>query len=137
MMIIDTDSHIIEAADLWTSRMSRSKWGDLVPHVRWDDATQMEAWFVGTGGPVAGTNYVLMVDNTIGRGSSADIVVSDGSLSRIHTRIVFVDGKFVLQDMGSTNGSIVNGVLVHSHALVGGDIVKLGNAVFRFETKKP
>lgn len=97
----------------------------------------LEAWFVGTAGPVTGMNYVLMVDNTIGRGSSADIVVSDGSLSRMHTRVVFANGKFVLQDMGSTNGSMVNGVLVHSHALVEGDIVKLGNAVFRFETKKP
>jgi hypothetical protein len=47
MMIIDTDSHIIEAPDLWTARMSKSKWGDSIPTVRWDEKTQMEAWFVG------------------------------------------------------------------------------------------
>ena len=47
MMIIDTDSHIIEAPDLWTSRMSKKKWGDSIPNVRWDEKTQMEAWFVG------------------------------------------------------------------------------------------
>jgi pSer/pThr/pTyr-binding forkhead associated (FHA) protein len=39
--------------------------------------------------------------------------------------------------MGSTNGSEVNGQIVSSHALADGDIVKLGVAVFRFETKKP
>ena len=37
--IIDTDSHLVEPPDLWTSRMS-SKWGDLVPHVKWDDDCQ-------------------------------------------------------------------------------------------------
>ena len=52
--IIDTDSHLVEPPDLWTSRMS-AKWGDLVPRVRWDDDAQEEAWFVGDQrlGPVA------------------------------------------------------------------------------------
>ena len=44
--IIDTDTHVVEPPDLWTSRLS-SKWGDLVPHVRWDDAVGEEAWFTG------------------------------------------------------------------------------------------
>jgi uncharacterized protein len=44
--IIDTDTHLVEPPDLWTSRMSK-KWGDLVPSVRWDDDAQEEAWFVG------------------------------------------------------------------------------------------
>ena len=45
--IIDTDTHVVEPPDLWTSRVS-SKWGDLVPHVEWDDDKQEEAWFTGT-----------------------------------------------------------------------------------------
>ena len=44
--VIDTDAHLVEPPDLWTSRMSK-KWGDLVPSVRWDDDAQEEAWFVG------------------------------------------------------------------------------------------
>ena len=35
--VIDTDTHVIEPPDLWTSRISVKKWGDLVPHVRYDD----------------------------------------------------------------------------------------------------
>jgi Ca-activated chloride channel family protein len=97
----------------------------------------VKASLVGVGGPVAQMQYELMQDNTIGRSTSADIPVADGSLSRVHTRIVFVDGKYVLQDMGSTNGTMVNGHIVSSQALADGDIVKLGIAVFRFETKKP
>ncbi|EME67027.1 amidohydrolase 2 [Rhodococcus ruber BKS 20-38] len=44
--IIDTDTHVVEPPDLWTSRMSTKKWGDLVPHVRWDDQRGDQAWFV-------------------------------------------------------------------------------------------
>ncbi|MBS9376317.1 amidohydrolase family protein [Rhodococcus sp. B50] len=43
--IIDTDTHVVEPPDLWTSRMSK-KWGDLVPHVRRDEERGDEAWFV-------------------------------------------------------------------------------------------
>src|SRR5437899_448319 len=34
--VIDTDTHLVEPPDLWTSRMS-PKYGDLIPHVEWDD----------------------------------------------------------------------------------------------------
>jgi uncharacterized protein len=45
--IIDSDTHVIEPADLWTSRLSLDKWGTLVPHVRWDDETAEEVWYFG------------------------------------------------------------------------------------------
>ena len=44
--VIDADTHLVEPPDLWTSRMS-SKWGDLVPHVEWDEQNGDEAWFIG------------------------------------------------------------------------------------------
>jgi predicted TIM-barrel fold metal-dependent hydrolase len=46
--VIDTDTHMMEAADLWTSRISVKKWGDLVPHVRWDPETQEDSWYFGS-----------------------------------------------------------------------------------------
>jgi predicted TIM-barrel fold metal-dependent hydrolase len=45
--VIDTDTHVIEPYDLWTSRISVAKYGDQVPHVRWDEALQEDAWFFG------------------------------------------------------------------------------------------
>lgn len=42
--IIDVDTHVVEPPDLWTSRMPKS-YGDRVPHIRWDDSTQEEAWY--------------------------------------------------------------------------------------------
>ena len=45
--VVDADTHIIEPYDLWTSRMSVSKWGDLVPHVVWDEGMGREVWVTG------------------------------------------------------------------------------------------
>jgi hypothetical protein len=43
---IDADSHIIEPEDLFTSRVS-AKWGDLVPHVRFDAEHEEDVWYIG------------------------------------------------------------------------------------------
>jgi predicted TIM-barrel fold metal-dependent hydrolase len=45
--VIDADTHIIEPYDLWTSRISVKKYGDLVPHVRWDEDAKEDAWYFG------------------------------------------------------------------------------------------
>jgi predicted TIM-barrel fold metal-dependent hydrolase len=44
--VADVDSHIIEPADLWTSRAS-PRWGDLVPHVRFHERRQEDYWYIG------------------------------------------------------------------------------------------
>ena len=72
----------------------------------------------------------------IGRSSANEIAVHSGALSRNHTRILFVDDGYLLQDMGSTNGSRVNHASVSSAKLAHGDVVELGDAVFRFELVK-
>jgi uncharacterized protein len=45
--IIDADSHISEPADLWTSRVSMQKWGEMVPHVQYDESIKEDRWFMG------------------------------------------------------------------------------------------
>jgi len=47
LKVIDTDTHIVEPYDLWTSRISVKKYGDAVPHVRFDPNTQEDAWYFG------------------------------------------------------------------------------------------
>jgi predicted TIM-barrel fold metal-dependent hydrolase len=46
LRVIDADSHVVEPPDLWTSRMS-SKFGDLVPHVVFNEARGLEMWRIG------------------------------------------------------------------------------------------
>jgi predicted TIM-barrel fold metal-dependent hydrolase len=44
--VIDVDTHISEPHDVWVDRVPR-KWGDKVPHVRNDPATQRDYWYIG------------------------------------------------------------------------------------------
>lgn len=44
--VIDTDTHLIEPADLWTERLPKA-WGTDVLHVKWDEKSQSDLWFFG------------------------------------------------------------------------------------------
>jgi FHA domain len=69
----------------------------------------------------------------IGRHSTCDVVLSDLSVSRRHARLVFRDGKWVLQDLQSTNGTVVNGTSVGRFELRPGDRLVLGNVHLRID----
>lgn len=91
------------------------------------------AFLVGLTGPVAGQRIELWTENSIGRGSHNEILVADASLSRVHARVLALGDMFVLQDVGSSNGTLVNGQPVTTHALAPGDVVTLGKVELRFE----
>lgn len=64
----------------------------------------------------------------IGRSSQCDIVVTDPTVSRRHARLILRDGKWILQDLASTNGSHLNGRRVGRCELRPGDELYLGEA---------
>jgi hypothetical protein len=100
----------------------------------------IKAALVGISGPLAGNRFPVFTETLIGRSPSCAIPVASGALSRNHARIMFVTDHFVVQDLGSTNGTQVNGADIHSHRLAHGDVIKLGDAELRFELasfKKP
>lgn len=68
---------------------------------------------------------------TIGRGADADIRINDPGISRQHARIV-VDGpadepRITIDDLGSTNGILVDGHRVHTASLAEGTRIEMGN----------
>jgi hypothetical protein len=70
----------------------------------------------------------------VGRGDESEIVLVDPSVSRAHA-IVEVDGaQPVVRDLGSTNGTFVNGRRVSVEALRDGDELLFGNTRMRFES---
>jgi hypothetical protein len=69
----------------------------------------------------------------IGRLPECDIVISDPGASRRHATITREDGgEYVLTDLGSTNGTIVNDEPVGEHVLSNGDRITIGNTVLEF-----
>ena len=82
-------------------------------------------------GPNPGSVYTLDADQiTIGRDSANEISVNDAEVSRRHARLAFQGGKYVLDDMGSTNGTFVNGQrLTGPWVLKSGEVVSLGEQI--------
>ncbi|MCU1503029.1 MAG: hypothetical protein JWM12_2383 [Ilumatobacteraceae bacterium] len=71
---------------------------------------------------------------TIGRLPDCSIPVNDPNVSRRHTEVRPVGSSFVLVDLGSTNGTKVNGMRINGeHVLNDGDIVSVGSTHLRFE----
>jgi pSer/pThr/pTyr-binding forkhead associated (FHA) protein len=64
----------------------------------------------------------------IGRHHGCDVIVDEPTVSRRHARLVFRDHKWIVQDLTSTNGTIVNGTRVGRCELRPGDSVVLGRA---------
>lgn len=72
--------------------------------------------------------------NLIGRLADCAIQISDGNTSRHHAQIHRAGSGFIITDLGSTNGTYVNGVrLTADHRLADGDIVTVGSVSLRFE----
>ncbi len=83
-----------------------------------------------------GDEHVHVFDGsglTIGRAADNDLVLADSRVSRHHARIAGRRGTLVYADLGSTNGSRVNGVQVGELVLGAGDRIEVGDTVIVVE----
>lgn len=69
----------------------------------------------------------------IGRGRGADLVIAEPTMSRAHAAIGFDGSHFFVQDLGSTNGTRVNGSREEKALLKSGDEVQLGKLALTVE----
>lgn len=75
--------------------------------------------------PRSGTGF------TIGRDSACNLLLADATVSRVHARLEWAAGGWLLTDLGSMNGTRVNGWLVRDPVRVrGGDLVRFGLTQF-------
>jgi FhaA, N-terminal domain/FHA domain len=80
-----------------------------------------------------GRTYPLAIGQTvIGRGDQANMRLPDVGISRRHARLDFDGSQVVLTDLGSTNGTMVNGQRVSAVALNPGDMIQLGTTTLTF-----
>ncbi len=84
-------------------------------------------------GPFAGRVVALPKEMvTVGRAPDNDVVVSDPATSGRHGRIEVRAGAFWISDLGSTNGTLVNGEPVIEKQLSDGDLIAIGQNTMRF-----
>ena len=123
------------------------------PPVDYEDATGLHVASAGLGGPPrdadlgppklrvhtaaglrAGSAYDLSDGALLGRGDGADIRLEDAFASTRHARLVPEGDVIVLEDLGSTNGTYLNGEPLRGpQPLHIGDRIKIGDSEFSFE----
>ena len=101
-----------------------------------------QASIVLLSGDDSGAEFVLeQPSTTLGRGESADLRFDDASMSSEHAALEFFDSGIRLRDLGSMNGTTLNGGDVRAAELKSGDRFQLGSHEFQFvlvgRPKKP
>jgi two-component system cell cycle response regulator len=92
------------------------------------DAQPAAACLVVLSGSNVGEMYRIEKDQVvIGRGDKVDLRLVDDGISREHVRISKDEGRIVLEDLGSTNGTYCNGRRVERHPLTEGDKILIGS----------
>lgn len=80
-----------------------------------------------TSGPEEGRRFSVDRPLVVGRSREADVVILDDFVSDFHARFALSDGRVTLQDLGSTNGTFVNGERVKTRvAIMPGDDIVIG-----------
>jgi pSer/pThr/pTyr-binding forkhead associated (FHA) protein len=90
----------------------------------------------GGGGLRAGSAFELDGSATIGRSPAVEIQIDDPFASGRHARIYERGGLFYVEDMGSTNGTYLNGKKLASQELLRAeDRIRIGDTEFRYEQR--
>lgn len=97
-------------------------------------AKSVDGLLIVVRGTPQGKKFILKGNNfIIGRDKTADISLNDPNMSRHHARITIAGGKYILEDMGSRNGTLVNDEkLSDVHPLENEDMIRMGTSVLKF-----
>jgi hypothetical protein len=98
-----------------------------------------DAWLISErgGGLEQGQRFDLIGGLSVGRSRDADVQIEDRYASGIHARVFSRDGHFYVEDMNSTNGTLLNDATLKGEAeLLDGDVLRIGDTEFRLETSR-
>ena len=116
--------------------VARALWRDLRASVAGAGASLGRLIVTSTtdGGPPTGTNYPLDAVNSIGRDVNNSIVIDDTYVSADHALLTFRGRAWYVEDLGSTNGTFVNGGQVDGLSpLAFGDEIQIGQVRLRLD----
>src|SRR5215831_18026507 len=72
---------------------------------------------------------------TIGRADTVDLRLESSNVSRIHARLEVTGSRVVFKDLGSQNGSRINGELIDTRQLLPGDVITIGTSSLVFHAR--
>lgn len=96
--------------------------------------SQVSLQVLDSSGTIKDTIAITKAPVVIGRLSTNDVVIGDPNVSRRHAQLRQQGGHWVLVDLGSTNGTVVNGKLAKEHRLKDGDRIAFGTSELMFSS---
>ena len=98
----------------------------------------MTARLVALAGPLCGEAFPIDGSEwVVGRDPANRLSIPDRLMSRRHCTVMFANGRYHLRDLGSSNGTFVNGIPVGERVLEHGDRIRAGDSVLMFLTTEP
>lgn len=91
----------------------------------------LDAKLVVVGGEIQAKEFRLELPATIGRGSESDIVIGHPLVSRSHCELYEENGRLMVRDLASLNGTFVGRDPVHRKQLKPGELLTVGTVTFR------
>lgn len=91
----------------------------------------------GVTGLVFGRTFAIEQSVTVGRAPVCDIVIQEHTLSRCHVRLLPIAEGMLVQDLGSTNGTYINGQRISQWIARAGDELRLDRLRFLIERPSP
>lgn len=101
-------------------------------YTRGSRGRSVEAFLTVLSGANAGMTLPLRDGLVLGRSSNADIQLTDHGVSRQHCRLDVENERYMLTDLGSLNGTYVNGERITRLPLLDGDRIQIGASILRF-----
>jgi hypothetical protein len=96
---------------------------------------EVVGWLVAMNGELKGQDYRIFPGrNIVGTAADCEVVLTDPYLSSKHCAIRFEDGQYILVDLDSTNGTMVNGTRTSKIDLIDNDVVQLGKTELKFKS---
>jgi transcriptional regulator with GAF, ATPase, and Fis domain len=98
----------------------------------------MTARLVALAGPLCGEAFPIEGPEwVVGRDPANRLSIPDRLMSRRHCTVTLANGRYHLRDLGSSNGTFVNGIPVEERVLEHGDRIRAGDSVLMFLTSEP
>ena len=114
--------------------------GDALPVAEAISAERISVELIADAQPpslvtVAGERFALTQSVTkVGRGDQAEIQIDDPGISRLHCAVI-LGSEIMIRDLGSTNGTVVDGKTISEATLQNGSIIKIGSTTLTFASR--
>lgn len=96
------------------------------------------AFLMGMSGAIKGTKFEIVKDRVVlGRNQNCDIIVDDGAASSQHCYVARRGAGYLLHDLNSTNGTLLDGERVTEVELASGQTIQLGATELLFDSSSP